>query len=123
MRSIILIIISILLVAVLLPSVVVIAINESSPKPEKEFMADKCSRYCHDHGCSHKPSDSVFNKIYSSTIYHLKHNPLNLSYKEMNILVFIVLWPLLMLIMLIIIVINALIIKKLKAINQQKQLL
>jgi hypothetical protein len=110
MRSIILF----LLAALLFPVVIVVAVNELSPQPVTALSAEKCTRYCHNFACKHKPEKSAFNFLYDSTIYQLGKNPFGLGYKQINILVFVILWPGFMLFLLIITLINHRILKRLK---------
>ncbi len=65
------------------------------------YQEEKCTRYCHNHPCTHSqlaspqtPYAKFFVKVYVLNIQWLKKNPLGLSYKEMNLLLYVCLFPL-----------------------------
>ncbi|MEO0471599.1 MAG: hypothetical protein AAF206_18360 [Bacteroidota bacterium] len=70
----------------------------------------KCSRFCHDRYCPHwkdstqsVKSGSFYDlaqQAYDTNILWLRHNGLGLSYAEMNILVYLILFPILSLLLL-----------------------
>ncbi|MEL6719899.1 MAG: hypothetical protein AAFP82_14395 [Bacteroidota bacterium] len=79
------------------------AINLTGIIPTHEYLKEQCTRYCHDHHCIHfeaklNTQDSFASKIqltYQTTIQMLKHNPLGLSYQTINLLIFVIGFPLL----------------------------
>ena len=96
-----------LIVFAILPWVVVIAVNTPMGTPPPTFDPDQCTRHCHDHGCSHPPilpaeiaGDAG---LYGETIRALKKSGratglgARRGYGAMNLIVFCVVWPGLML--------------------------
>ena len=77
-----------------------IIVNETARKPSDKFEKEYCTRACHNHGCKHiEWNNKTILKMYSANIRWLKHNPLGISYKEMNVLLYVVLVPLLILLL------------------------
>ncbi|MCI5057825.1 MAG: hypothetical protein MRY83_17055 [Flavobacteriales bacterium] len=72
-------------------------------KGSHDYDPNQCSRYCHDKGCYHiekKFSDStgenwfkLGSEVYRKNILLLKNNGLGLSYKEINLLIYVLLLP------------------------------
>jgi len=93
-----------------LPILIIILVNESMPKVSNALHTELCTRACHNSHCSHfalKLKDANYDAIpkryfssYQKTMYWLKHNPFGLSYATMNILVYVVLFPLLFIVLL-----------------------
>jgi hypothetical protein len=104
----------IIFLAIVTPLLSTVIVNVLSPEPSSAYSPIKCTRYCHNHFCKHKPAHSVFDKLYTSTIPTLKNNHLGLSYKEMNILVFVILWPATIVFLLIMVLLNHFILRKIK---------
>lgn len=87
-----------------LPILIMILVNENMPKVSASYNSSQCSRACHDSHCLHfekKLKDASYDAIpkryfgvYQKTMYWLKHNPFGLSYVEMNMLVYVILFPL-----------------------------
>ncbi len=76
-------------------------------QPTYDLLEDKCSRYCHNNGCTHYaekyndnrnefPIIEKMKNLYAWNIRWLKNNPLGLSYAAMNILLYVILAPTLM---------------------------
>jgi hypothetical protein len=88
-----------------LPFLIMVAINElpTNPAPTGKYVQDRCTRHCHDVGCQHfKQSYAAaptnykrINKaVFDSYVYALHNNPLGLNYGAINLLIFILLYPL-----------------------------
>ena len=93
-------------ILILLSFGLMVLVNESQPAAGEEYVEAYCSRYCHSYGCLHfqmNKAESEFvnglNDIYVANIHWLKHNPLGLSYVEMNILIYVILFPILFLLL------------------------
>ncbi len=77
-----------------------IIVNESSEEPTTTYTKGKCTRACHNNLCKHfieLNDDNIVKKnfnIYKKNINWLKNNPFGLSYASMNILVYVILFPL-----------------------------
>ena len=75
---------------------VMIIINETAPKPTTVFQVERCTRYCHNHPCRHVSEIApTIQKLYKANIIWLKNNPLGVSYKFMNLIVYVLTYPLL----------------------------
>ncbi|MCI4671033.1 MAG: hypothetical protein MRZ79_23045 [Bacteroidia bacterium] len=75
-------------------------VNASQPKATHQFDPNKCTRFCHDKGCPHFerrknsfPDWAV--SLYQSNISMLKNNVFGLSYREANVLLYVLLVPIL----------------------------
>lgn len=87
----------------LLPFVVVIIVNETSMKPSTAVNEAYCTRICHNRGCLHfnkkrlnKNNSGFVARHYGSykrNIDWLKNNPFSLSYVEINLLLYVILFP------------------------------
>jgi hypothetical protein len=110
----------VLLVLLVVPAIFVGVLRSGDPAPlarvalpAEPYRADRCTWYCHNHGCPHRPKlpgvlsgdDGLFGK----TIGALKHAGSTLvpsdpavGYGVANLLVFCALWPGLMLALLVI---------------------
>lgn len=82
-------------------------VNEFSPKPTFEFNEDTCTRFCHNKGCKHyhnknkdNLSSSILFELYKKNISWLKKKPFGLSYQEMNLLIYVILGPILIIFLL-----------------------
>jgi hypothetical protein len=80
-----------------------VIVNETSGPSSIEYRKDKCTRYCHNNTCPHTldkyrnhstPFIISLEKIYYENIHWLKNNGIGLSYKEMNLLLYVGLAPL-----------------------------
>ncbi len=87
----------------LLPIVLMVWVNAVGGSPSHERQEQRCTRYCHDKGCVHhkRQLDSessnwtlFLHELYQQNIQLLKHNPFGLGYAEMNILIYVILFPL-----------------------------
>ena len=94
---------------VLLPFLIMVVVNETSEAPTFSYYSKKCTRYCHNHGCLHvytkydihsKGYLKAMDSLYKANIQWLKHNGLGLSYAEINLLLYVIVLPLLMLLLL-----------------------
>ena len=90
--------------AIVLPILFIVGINETHAPLPHSYASDRCTWHCHDKGCSHFLANQAqqvfpagFYRLYTSNIQWLKDNPLHLSYREMNILVYVILFPILLL--------------------------
>jgi len=82
---------------------VIITVNETSPLPTRELSQKNCTRHCHDKGCIHYQEEEVspfLLSVYKQNIYWLKQNPFGLSYKEMNLLLYVIIAPFLIIVLL-----------------------
>ncbi|MFL5753962.1 MAG: hypothetical protein ACJ76F_11185 [Bacteroidia bacterium] len=95
---------------VLLPFVFLVLVNSFSSAPTFAYRVDQCTRYCHNKGCRHfndklsaeKNSSWLSKKafeFYSWNISALKKNFLGISYRDMNLLLYVVFLPLLLLLL------------------------
>ena len=90
------------IILLFLPIVLAVIVNETSPAPSHDFQAEQCTRYCHDHGCKHLSPDSKqswVGKLYIANINWLKHNPAGLSYQTINVLLYVILAPILIILL------------------------
>ncbi len=88
-----------------------IIINEISSSPSSTYSSKECTRICHNSGCKHfyeklknvdETSLAITNfSLYKKNIKWLKNNPFGLSYAEMNLLVYVILFPLISILLLI----------------------
>lgn len=94
------------LLVILIPFVFLIVVNSFSSPPTYSYVEDKCSRYCHNQGCPHFEkklkdgknrllSEPAF-RFYQWNISALKNNFLGISYRDMNLLLYVIFLPLLM---------------------------
>jgi hypothetical protein len=79
-----------------------ILVNESREVPVYEYNPSQCTRYCHNVGCIHtsqkyqqdsSPSVGKAIEAYRDVINWLGHNGSGLSYKEMNLALFVGFFP------------------------------
>lgn len=91
-----------LLCIFLTPFLLMIGVNTFSPTPTDQAIAAYCTRACHTYGCAHYPEAApagsfkkMVKEVYVQNILWLRHNPLGISYQEMNILVYVVISPVL----------------------------
>ncbi|MEM7375481.1 MAG: hypothetical protein AAF587_43200 [Bacteroidota bacterium] len=84
-----------------------ILVNELSSPVSNQFKETMCTRYCHTIRCQHfietKSQSSVVVKLteaYASNIRWLMDNPIGLRYKEMNLLVYLILVPIMLFVLL-----------------------
>jgi len=86
------------IILILLSGLFMFGVNRSGAKPSSKYDAKKCTRFCHNHQCLH-----FNNKLKTSIlppINLLKNNTLNLSYQEINLLVYVLILPIILLILL-----------------------
>ena len=77
-------------------------VNHFSPAFTHNKIANRCTRYCHDHGCPHSKrhfsfllSENLSEKLrvlYCKNIEILGRIP-GLTYKQANILIYVILFP------------------------------
>jgi hypothetical protein len=86
-----------------------VIVNETSNPPIDNFDQGQCTRYCHNIICKHTKekyeanNNVIINKlesIYFSNISWLRNNNLGLSYKEINLLIYVFGIPLMMILLL-----------------------
>ena len=92
-----------LLVIVFIPFFIVILVNETNTTPSFSVNKNQCTRACHSKGCIHfneklkKDSQSSFvtrhYDTYKKNIIWLKNNPFNLSYVQINLLLYVIIFP------------------------------
>ena len=79
-----------------------ILVNETREVPVREYDPNQCTRYCHDHGCVHSIQKYRYNSTffvakvmpdYYAFIHWLGHNGSGVSYKEMNLALFVGFFP------------------------------
>lgn len=83
----------------------IVVVNHFSPPPSHAYSSDRETRYCHDHGCRHylvrRPDSTpsalrqLAEQAYRHNIQWLGQVP-GLDYRQANIVLYVVLWPLLM---------------------------
>jgi len=88
------------------PFLIMIVVNETANNPSKEYNSEICTRYCHNVTCEHgnelyeKHQGSWFadfaKRTYTKNIVGLHNNPFGISYKSVNLLIYVFAWPLLM---------------------------
>ena len=80
-----------------------VGVNECSPSPTHAYDKIDCTRYCHDKGCPHaadfRQDHPQLSRYYAANIQWLKKNPLGLSYQAINLLLYVIIAPLLMLLL------------------------
>lgn len=81
----------------LAPMLLVILVNESHPDMSHEYLPDQCSRYCHDHACPHADLSPRQQQLYAANLSWLTNNPFGLSYQAVNLLIYVLLLPFLIL--------------------------
>ena len=99
------------LMIVMLPFILVIGVNASHNTPSNLQHHNNCTRYCHNVRCLHfqnaynKTKQSggyseilyrFMSKKYSASIQALKTQPMGLSYQQLNLVVFVGIFPVLM---------------------------
>ena len=93
----------------LTPFSIMVIVNETSNPPIDNFDQGQCTRYCHNIICKHTKekyeanNNVIINKlesIYFSNISWLRNNNLGLSYKEINLLIYVFGIPLMMILLL-----------------------
>ena len=92
-----------LLLLLLIPVLTIVVTNELSPAPTTTYQEGKCTRYCHNKACLHTEENRLTNglsSIYQGNIHWLKYNPVGIDYEEMNIVVYVLLYPLLVIVLL-----------------------
>ncbi len=92
-----------LLVIVSIPFFSVILVNETSATPSFSVNKTQCSRACHNTGCIHFNAKLKDNSkasfvtkhynTYKKNITWLKNNPFHLSYVQINLLLYVILFP------------------------------
>lgn len=87
------------LLIIVIPILLMILINESSEKNTHKFLKEKCTRHCHNISCKHHNTTGFKNYLYQKNILLLKQNNLGLSYKQVNILVYVIGFPLIILLL------------------------
>lgn len=84
---------------IILGLLTIIIVNESSPSPTSQRL-EVCSRYCHDHGCPHfgqAATPTWMLILHDAHIHWFKNNPFGLSYQHFNLLVYVGIYPVLLL--------------------------
>jgi len=86
---------------------VLFGVDSAMGRPPSSFHRDRCSRHCHDHGCRHRPSLPAAltsgEGLFGDTVraLHVMGGATGLGprlgYGAVNILIFCLLWPGLML--------------------------
>ncbi|MEO1450525.1 MAG: hypothetical protein AAFV07_13435 [Bacteroidota bacterium] len=78
----------------------------SSPDPVNKLISARCTRYCHTVECPHvKPALARAGlprqlwKRYTEQINWLAQNPLGLSYRDMNLLYYVIGYPVVLLLL------------------------
>ncbi|WP_452602030.1 hypothetical protein [Pontimicrobium sp. MEBiC06410] len=94
---------SLLLAIVSIPFFIVILINETRETPSNSINREYCTRACHNKGCIHfnellkNDNQSSFATrhfdIYKKNIAWLKQNPFKFSYAQMNLLLYVIIFP------------------------------
>lgn len=95
-----------LLLILITPFIIIIIINESNNiSPTYAIDQNHCTRACHNKGCIHfnkkmlnKHEQNFVTKhfeTYKKNIQWLKNNPFGFSYVEMNLLLYVILFPVL----------------------------
>lgn len=92
----------ILLLAMVVSLFTMWLVNSLSAAPTSEHVAEYCTRSCHNKGCVHfaekygyGKQNAMLPQIYAMNIKWLRDNPLGLSYYEMNLLIYVIIWPIL----------------------------
>ena len=96
----------IFLVLLIAPPLLMAGVNVFSPPLSHEFDATYCTRYCHDIQCKHASenegeaiAEGSLSKARKANISWLRDNPFGLGYEAMNLLVYVVFAPLLILLL------------------------
>ncbi|MEM8526723.1 MAG: hypothetical protein AAGG68_18935 [Bacteroidota bacterium] len=90
-------------IIVLLAVLTTAVVNFTGKNPTHEYSKDHCTRYCHDRHCPHFKAKVVdknslalnIQPAYQTAIRALKYNPIGLSYTTINLLVFVLGFPVL----------------------------
>lgn len=100
-----------LALVVCIPFLIMVIVNEFYNEPTSKQFYEKCTRSYHNKGCEHfaiklkdktNTSWAVKNfALYRKNIEWLKNNPLGLGYYQMNILVYVIVFPIICVILLI----------------------
>ena len=90
------------LVLVLLVSLLagMLVFNRLALLPEGAFRPDRCTRFCHDHGCSHLEAVWIQQPL-EANMRWLQDNPLGWSYERINLFLYGGLLPLIILFLLV----------------------
>ena len=86
---------------ILLPFLMMVIVNKVNQVPSDEFSETQCSRYCHNVACKHanekfeteKQMGRIIHSFYKKNIALLKENKLGLTYKEINLLIYVFAFP------------------------------
>ena len=91
---------------ILLPFIIMYIVNTSVNKPNTKNLPDKCTRYCHNVTCTH--GNEIYEKyggtwfadtaksLYTKNIVWLHDNPFGLSYRAINLIIYVFAMPLIM---------------------------
>ncbi len=91
---------------ILAPFLIMFVVNESVNAPTTKNLKDKCTRYCHNVTCTH--GNEIYEKyagtwfadtakyLYSKNIIWLHNNPFGLSYRAINLVIYVFGLPLIM---------------------------
>lgn len=100
-----------LLFVISIPFLIMVVVNTYYNKPTAIYNSEICTRVCHNKVCKHfetklknKTNNSWAVKkfsLYRKNIQWLKNNPLGLNYVQMNILLYVILFPLICFLLLI----------------------
>ena len=82
-----------------------VIINLMAPAPTLQHLDNSCTRYCHNVNCPHfqqnfkqyehtLPMANTLRTLYSSNIQALKQNGLGMSYKQVNLFIYVFGFPL-----------------------------
>lgn len=89
---------------------IMLVVNESASSATHQYLKERCTRHCHDKGCPHfqenfstyqeqLPFADDFRQLYRENIQALKENSLGLNYRQINLLIYVVLFPLISLLL------------------------
>lgn len=98
------------LTLIITPFLIMFVVNTSVNNPTTQNLEDKCSRYCHNVSCSHGNlayeeyagtwvADTA-KSLYTANILWLRKNSFGLSYRAVNLVIYVFGLPLLMAILL-----------------------
>ena len=83
---------------------IMVIVNVTSSSPTDQYIKERCTRYCHNKGCPHfrknfstyqdeSPFFRSLHQLYWANIKALKQNGLGLTYQEVNLLLYVVIFP------------------------------
>lgn len=93
-----------ILLALILVTTLMVVVNQRAPSPTNQYIKTACTRYCHNVTCPHfqrnftnyehkLPMAEDLRRLYLANIQALKQNSVGLSYKQINLALYVIGFP------------------------------